>query len=354
MALKNKNKSVGVREPWGFKFLREQATLVMSLSLLCMLGAYLHPVLASDSATVHVKIIGDGSEGEPTTPGGGTGGGGLSCPLPQVNQFTPKQAIDKLPFTLTMYGENFNGNLSLIMGGRQFAVQMDRDNIGRAFAYVRIAGDVFSAGNYSFKVRSACGDSTSYSGLEIITGYYQASKVSQSPNITVNYGDEPTLTLTVRNIGTLPWYRESLNPVRLGTLRNRDRYSGFYQSDWFNRNRPATLNEAVVQPGQTGTFTFKIDTTQVWRSKTREYFGLVAEFDQWFKGFETYWDITVKKQPTLVARIFRGVTTPKKAQATTKIPEPCVSNTEAVYATDFWSRVAEQLFQFVKGFVVKN
>jgi hypothetical protein len=159
--------------------------------------------------------------------------------------------------------------------------------------------------------------------------------------------------LTAKNTGTLPWYRESLNPVRLGTLRNRDRYSGFYRSDWFNRNRPATLNESVVQPGQTGTFTFKIDTTKVWRAKTREYFGLVAEFDQWFSGFETYWDITVKKQPSLATRIFKGVTAPKPAQAAPTL-KPCVSNEEIIQATDFWSRVAEQLFQFVKGFVVKN
>lgn len=62
------------------------------------------------------------------------------------------------------------------------------------------------------------------------------------------------IQLRFQNTGNLPWYKGSIN---LGKFYDRNRPSPLYHPSWPAPLRPATLEEEVVQPGETGTFIFR-------------------------------------------------------------------------------------------------
>lgn len=94
-------------------------------------------------------------------------------------------------------------------------------------------------------------------------------------------GQTETVTLRVRNTGSLPWYNHGNHPVRLGTWSPANRASPLASPGWLANNRPTTLQENSVAPGAVGTFTFQI--TPGSQGTYVEAFNLVAENSQWMR-----------------------------------------------------------------------
>lgn len=111
-------------------------------------------------------------------------------------------------------------------------------------------------------------------------------------------GETAFIVLRARNTGTETW-SNSVNPVRLGTERTRDRASGFCDPTWLGRdcNRPAVLQESTVAPGQIGTFMFTFKAIDNGLFGTfNEYFNLVADGRTWFNNDPgLYWTMTIKR-----------------------------------------------------------
>ncbi len=102
-----------------------------------------------------------------------------------------------------------------------------------------------------------------------------------------------SITIRYRNTGTVTWTRGTVN---LGTVDRGYVYSlsSFaLASDWLSSNRPATLTEASIAPGETGTFTFAVQPAG---SGTRRLdVGLVADGITWFpRSTHAYWDVTTR------------------------------------------------------------
>lgn len=117
-----------------------------------------------------------------------------------------------------------------------------------------------------------------------VTGSYSGTALD-APTLNMVSGQTTSVTLRYTNTGTGTWSNTGANPVRLGTANDLDRISRFCDSaTWSGCNRPVTMNEASVAPGQTGSFTFNIKTSAAQNGNFREYFQPVAEGLQWFGG----------------------------------------------------------------------
>lgn len=110
-------------------------------------------------------------------------------------------------------------------------------------------------------------------------GTYEASWVTQSPAPQITAGQTATAYFDYRNTGTATWYNDGPNAVRLGTDFAQDRASRA-ASSWLAPNRPATLTQSSVAPGQIGRFAFTVvgPPTGVYN----EFFRPVAEGRTWF------------------------------------------------------------------------
>jgi hypothetical protein len=90
--------------------------------------------------------------------------------------------------------------------------------------------------------------------------------------------------LRLKNTGEVAWRKSASYPVRIGTAEPLDRGSAFYDSSsWLRDTRPAALVEDVVEPGQSGTFTFIVNTPST-PGRWVEKYRLVAEGVTWFNG----------------------------------------------------------------------
>ncbi len=124
---------------------------------------------------------------------------------------------------------------------------------------------------------------------------YAWSYAGQSSNKLLNgirSGQTATFTVSAVNSGFYTWYNSGSNPVRLGTSHPNDRSSAFATTGWLSSARPATLNEASVAPGQTGTFTFNVKMPAA-GGRYNEYFNLMVEGSMWMNDPGLYFDITV-------------------------------------------------------------
>ena len=129
-----------------------------------------------------------------------------------------------------------------------------------------------------------------------VAAEYSYEWVSQSDYPTIPQGGSDTLTLAIRNTGTATWYNTGANPIHLGTDKPLDRNSGFIKTgEWIATNRPANMNEASVDPGEIGTFTFTVagSPTPYPNVAYREYFRPVVEGMMWMEDYGIFWDITV-------------------------------------------------------------
>lgn len=88
-------------------------------------------------------------------------------------------------------------------------------------------------------------------------GSLHASFVSQSDYPAIPAGGAATVTVTLRNTGSIAWRKRSSTEVRLGVPAN-DRKLAFLGEGWPLPERPAVQSEELVAPGGTATFTFTV------------------------------------------------------------------------------------------------
>lgn len=110
-------------------------------------------------------------------------------------------------------------------------------------------------------------------------GTYQATWVTQSPSPQITPGQTATAYIDYRNTGTATWYNDGPNAVRLGTDFGQDRHSAA-ASGWLAPNRPATLTQSSVAPGEIGRFSFTVAGPPP--GVYNEFFRPVAEGRTWF------------------------------------------------------------------------
>lgn len=107
---------------------------------------------------------------------------------------------------------------------------------------------------------------------------------SKSTALDLNHlsaGQTAWLQVSVTNTGTSTWQKAGANPVRLGTWGGQDRHSRYYTpGSWLSANRPASLSENSVAPGESGTFEFPI-TVPAGGGSFNEQFNLVKEGVAW-------------------------------------------------------------------------
>lgn len=123
--------------------------------------------------------------------------------------------------------------------------------------------------------------------------YYDAARTqpaSYASSTTV--GQKLYARLTVKNTGNVPWSNTGSNPVNLGTSAPLDRLSAFCDTTtWLSCNRPATLKEPTVLPGQTGTFEFILNPSK--NADYLEAFRPVVENKTWMNDIGQYYPISV-------------------------------------------------------------
>ncbi len=122
-----------------------------------------------------------------------------------------------------------------------------------------------------------------------VGSWTDSSKTTTVDLTNLTPGQSVYVEVKATNSGNATWYNNGPYPVRLGTQNPQDRISR-YGSSWNIPNlrgtmgtRAATVQEASVAPGGTGTFAFTL-TVPGGTGTFDEYFNLVAEGLAWFDG----------------------------------------------------------------------
>src|ERR1700683_6323 len=111
--------------------------------------------------------------------------------------------------------------------------------------------------------------------------YTDASKTTGAGTVGMLPGTEVYVGVTALNSGNTTWTNSGPNAVELGTWDPEDRMSAFCDN-WSNGcNRPATLQQASVAPGQTGTFEFWMKAPST-PGTYPEHFDLLMSGVAWF------------------------------------------------------------------------
>jgi hypothetical protein len=116
-------------------------------------------------------------------------------------------------------------------------------------------------------------------GVDYAWEYVGISFSTGSANVMGN--TQVNVTLTARNTGNQSWSNSNF-PARLGTFAPTNHGSALYHSSWVNQIRPATVSQAVVMPGENGTFAFTINVPNI-SGPYYERFNLVAEGAVWMQ-----------------------------------------------------------------------
>jgi hypothetical protein len=93
-------------------------------------------------------------------------------------------------------------------------------------------------------------------------------------------GQHYTATLSATNTGSATWYNNGPTPMHLGSSNGQGHRSALCIAGWLACDRPATLTEASVAPGQTGHFTFGFNAPFT-VGPYREDFKPLAEMFSW-------------------------------------------------------------------------
>ena len=115
---------------------------------------------------------------------------------------------------------------------------------------------------------------------------YHAAFVRQSPDLTLESGQEATSWMEARNISdNVTW---SNTNVKLGTIAEKDRPSPMYWDvDWLSPQRPTFMDQASVGMNQVARFTWRVKAPTVnVRTEYKEAFGPVTEGVQWMDRSE--------------------------------------------------------------------
>jgi hypothetical protein len=110
--------------------------------------------------------------------------------------------------------------------------------------------------------------------------YTDQTKTIAADTTNMIVGQKYYVGFTARNTSNVvTWTNSGSNPTRVGTSSPQDRNSTFCDPTWLSCNRPATMQEASVAPGQIGTFEFWYTPSQT--GVFREYFKPVVEGASW-------------------------------------------------------------------------
>ena len=139
---------------------------------------------------------------------------------------------------------------------------------------------------YGFQAQSSL-YTWQYQGQGVYTNENRTA-VADSNNLSSN--STYYLRLLAKNIGGNSWNKNSVN---LGTSNPRERTSIVYDNSWIAINRPTTIKESSVNPGQIATFDFKIKTPAQ-AGTYNEYFSPLAEGVTWFEDIGLYWPLVVR------------------------------------------------------------
>lgn len=102
-------------------------------------------------------------------------------------------------------------------------------------------------------------------------------------------GGKIYMRIRARNMGNQPWDQSFMH---IGGSRPIDRASQFADPTWLSNTRPTQLSEAVIQPGEIGTFDFTM-LAPATTGTYNEYFNLVAEGHTWLNDLGLYYTINV-------------------------------------------------------------
>jgi hypothetical protein len=97
------------------------------------------------------------------------------------------------------------------------------------------------------------------------------------------------ITIQVKNTGTQTWQK---NIVNLATSGPNNRGSAFWQPGWPASNRPATIDQTSVEPGELASFGFWIDASRP--GDFKEYFNLVADNYAWMPDWGLHFPFKVQ------------------------------------------------------------
>jgi hypothetical protein len=120
--------------------------------------------------------------------------------------------------------------------------------------------------------------------------YTDQTKSTPVDTNQLSAGQRVFLEIKAKNIGNTTWRQGNLN---LATNGPRNRSSNYYDSTWMSTDRPSTLQESTVAPGQIGTFDFWIKAPNT-PGTSKEYFNFVAEYTAWLNDLGLYYQLTVQ------------------------------------------------------------
>lgn len=122
---------------------------------------------------------------------------------------------------------------------------------------------------------------------------YKGEILVKETLVAAEKGKEFEVSLYVKNTGNVAWFGDAsgctgVNYVRLGTARDQDRNSVFFNPGdyrWLAENRIAMV-EPRVEPNEIATFTFRSHAPRV-DDIFREYFRPMVENTTWLPSVET-------------------------------------------------------------------
>lgn len=130
---------------------------------------------------------------------------------------------------------------------------------------------------------------------------YKGEFITDGTKVWAEPGGDFSVSIYIKNTGNAAWFGDfsgcpGVSYMRLGTARDRDRDSVFYNPAdpvWLTSNRIAMI-ELRVDPGEIGTFSFTAKAPQV-EDIFKEYFQPVVEGKTWLdsKDETTHIDVYV-------------------------------------------------------------
>lgn len=119
---------------------------------------------------------------------------------------------------------------------------------------------------------------------------YDETKSTIIPTDYLRKGERVIVSLKVKNTGADTWYKNGVNPVRLGIENQRDSAGVFCDSTWISCNRIGSIVESEIASGGEGHFEFYLTAPSA-TGEFRQYIAPLLENRGWMSnntGFNTY------------------------------------------------------------------
>lgn len=100
-----------------------------------------------------------------------------------------------------------------------------------------------------------------------------------TPSSLMKTGAEETITVRLRNLGNVTWYKDGTTPIYLGTTEEVDRESAFFPD---RPQRPGILEQESVAPGEVADFTLTLQAPTT-PGLYEEHFAPVIDGVQWLE-----------------------------------------------------------------------